>query len=491
MRSKANALLARNAFHLGIAQIASTALGILLSSVLGRSLGPADFGTLYLIITTSAFVGVIIEWGQNTFMIREMARGRSDESVLIGSALLFRLATTACACALAVTLVFVLGYDKYIVALTLLAIVVALPAILYEPLGFTFRGKDRMDIDALSNIFGKTALLVATFVALHLGGGLMEVILMQGVGGLATLVIGILFARRLSLKAKAAEPKVLRELLWHGAPIAAFTFVITSQPFVEIIMLSAFAGPTVVGWYGASRTIFGIAISPATIAIGASFPELSRASRSLPDLRRTIETAGRVLFIAAAFTSSALFLFADHVVSIIYGHGRFEQTPAILRVSAVFIPLIFFVSFLGAAMNAVGRTKAMFVISVFRIMSCAVMNWFLIDIWQQRFGNGAIILVIIAGVVEIPALIAYLALLPRGAVGKATTINLMRAYITAICTVLPISLLQPLALWYLAPLFALSFAIVALTTRLVLPSDVRTAIDLARGSIFAGPSTKP
>lgn len=489
MGSKANGLLARNAFHLGIAQIASTALAILLTSVLGRALGPTDFGTLYLIITTSAFVGVIIEWGQNTFMIREMARGRADEAVLIGSALLFRLATTACASALAVTIVFILGYDKHIVALTLLAIVVALPAILYEPLGFTFRGKDRMDIDALSHIVGKAALLVATIIALRFGGGLMEVILMQGVGGFATLVMGILFARRLSLKAKAAEPAVLRELLWQGAPIAAFTFVITSQPFVEIVMLSAFAGPTVVGWYGASRTIFGIAISPATIAIGASFPELSRTSRSLPDLRRTIEAAGRVLFIAAAFTSSALYLFADHVVSIIYGFGRFEHTPEILRMSAIFIPLIFFASFLGAAMNAVGRTKAMFVISVLRIIFCAVMSWLLIGTWQQHFGNGAIILVIIAGVVEIPAMAAYLALLPRGAVGTATIINLTRAYLTSICTVLPLSLLQPLELWYLVPLFTLLFAIIALTTRLVLPSDLRTAINLARGSIFARPGT--
>lgn len=318
----------------------------------------------------------------------------------------------------------------------------------------------------------------------------MEVILVQGVGGLSTLVLGILFARRLSLKVKPAQPVVLRELFWQGAPIAAFTFVITSQPFIEIMMLSAFAGSTVVGWYGASRTIFGIAISPATIAIGASFPELSRAARSLPDLRRTIESAGRVLFIAAAFTSAGLYLFADHVVSIIYGHGRFEQTPEILRVSAIFIPLVFFVSFLGAAMNATGRTKALFIIGVFRISCCALLNWFLIDIWQQRFGNGAIVLVIVAGLVEIPAMVAYLVWLPGGSVGKETLVNSMRSYITAICTVLPFTLLEPLSLWSLAPLFIMVFSIVALVVRLILPSDVRVAINLARGIIFTDPSTR-
>ena len=165
-------------------------------------------------------------------------------------------------------------------------------------------------------------------------------------------------------------------------------------------------------------------ISPAMILLAATFPELSRASRSLPDLRRMIDATGRVMFIAAAFTSSALYLFADHMVAIIYGHGRFVETASILRVSAIFVPLLFLVLVLASAMNAVGRNKAMAVISIVRIVFCVVFNWLLIGYWQQRFGNGAIGLVIIAGLAEIPATIACWALLPKGAVGSAVTLNL-------------------------------------------------------------------
>ena len=110
-----------------------------------------------------------------------------------------------------------------------------------------------------------------------------------------------------------------------------------------------------------------------------------------------IDATGRVMFIAAAFTSSALYLFADHMVAIIYGHGRFVETASILRVSAIFVPLLFLVLVLASAMNAVGRNKAMAVISIVRIAFCVVLNWLLIGYWQQRFGNGAIALVIIAG----------------------------------------------------------------------------------------------
>src|SRR5262245_4627680 len=133
MRSKATRLLVRNVFHLGVGQIASTALGILLTAVTARALGPADFGILYFIFTISAFVYVIVDWGQSTYLIREIARGRLDESELIGSALLIRLATTVCASVIAVAVTLVLGYDKHIVSLTLLAVLVGLPATLYSP----------------------------------------------------------------------------------------------------------------------------------------------------------------------------------------------------------------------------------------------------------------------------------------------------------------------------------------------------------------------
>ena len=57
--------------------------------------------------------------------------------------------------------------------------------------------------------------------------------------------------------------------------------------------------------------------------------------------------------------------------------------------------------------------------------------WLLIGYWQQRFGNGAIALVIIAGIAEIPAAIACLALLPKGAVGSAVTLDVVRACVAS------------------------------------------------------------
>jgi hypothetical protein len=159
-------------------------------------------------------------------------------------------------------------------------------------------------------------------------------------------------------------------------------------------------------------------------------------------------------------------------------------------VSAVFVPLLFLVFVLASAMNAVGRNKAMAVISVIRIVFCVIFNWLLIGYWQQRFGNGAIVLVIIAGVAEIPAVIACWALLPKGAVGSAVLLNVLRACVASLCTVVALSMLQPLGLLYLVPLFVLLFALTTMVTRLVLPSDLRFAMEMVRYKVLAPPARR-
>jgi hypothetical protein len=141
-------------------------------------------------------------------------------------------------------------------------------------------------------------------------------------------------------------------------------------------------------------------------------------------------------------------------------------------------------------MVAIGRNKAMAIISIVRIAICVVLNWLFIGYWQQRFGNGAIALVIIAGLAEIPATIACWVLLPKGAVGSAVTLNVVRACVASLCTGVPLSMLQPLGLLYLIPLFALLFAVTAMVTRLVSPSDLRLAVEIARSRLLASQATK-
>ena len=86
----------------------------------------------------------------------------------------------------------------------------------------------------------------------------------------------------------------LSGLVRGGGPIAVFFLAMAVQPFTDVI-LPKLAPPEVVGWYGAARNIMGLLLVPAAILGTASFPELSRLSSSVPDLRYALRAILRLL----------------------------------------------------------------------------------------------------------------------------------------------------------------------------------------------------
>lgn len=470
----------RNAFHLGVGQVATAVLGFVLVAALGRSLGASDFGVYYIVLTIWGFVGVAIDWGQGTYLVREAARGRSDQATFIGGALVVRTLGWGCALVLAAAIAKLSGYDDVIVILAPLAVLVGLPFALSQPLCFVLRGKERMDLDAIVQIVAKALTLIATLLVLAFGGGVIEVVIASGAGGIGALLVSLVLARQLDIKVAAPAREALYGHFRTGLPIAALALVILAQPLLDVLILSLFTGREVVGWYGAARSILGMTIAPAGILVTASFPEMVRVANVVPDLRRVLASNARLLLIVGAAAASVLYLFAPEIVAIIYGHQHFEQAVPILRVAAVFMPLICLGYSLGTATTAMLKMTEMALAKAVAVAVGAAVSFLAVGYFQARFGNGAIALVITAGFAEIFMLILFAAVLPRGAVTSATLIDLFRAYVTAASAALPLSTLGPLPLLVSAPLFMVAFGVIAMATRLVVPADIEAAIGLLR-----------
>ena len=76
------AAIARNAFYLVIGQVSTTALAIVFSAALGRSLGAGDFALYFLISSFATFAYVVVDWGQQFYVIREVARSHRKQSAV-------------------------------------------------------------------------------------------------------------------------------------------------------------------------------------------------------------------------------------------------------------------------------------------------------------------------------------------------------------------------------------------------------------------------
>jgi O-antigen/teichoic acid export membrane protein len=456
-------------------QVATLALSLILTAVLGRWLGAVEFGNYYLLVALSTFVYVFVDWGQSAYLIRESARRCEDGGIMLGGALAFRTAVAFVAALALAMLVRVLNYDGRTELLALIAVLCGLPLALSQAYGYMFRGRDRMDLDAAVAVTGKALTVAITVPVVVLGGGLPGVLLMQAVGSAGALVVAVRLAHNIGFKAQCPGREILQELACGGAPIAAFFLAMAAQPFIDVIVLSALAPPEVVGWYGAARTIMVAIFAPATILGAASFPELSRASGSVPDLRRALRAPLRLLLGLAALAVVGTYLFADVAVSIIYGRSHFDSAAAVLKIFAFVLPLLFVDVLFGTAITAVGKTKEISVVKALSVGVSTGLAIVFIPFCQTRFDNGGIGLVLAFGSSEVLMLTAFVRLLPRGAVDRGALLDLLRAAASAAGTVVIFWALPTITSWVAVPACVAVFMALALASGLFRRTDLVAA----------------
>jgi O-antigen/teichoic acid export membrane protein len=427
LASRQGGIVGRNAFYLFIGQIASTALSIVFNALLARMLGAADFGDYFLVISLTNFAYVAVDWGQSVYLIREVAQRPGDAGTLLGGSLILRSAFAALAVFLTILTVRLLGYGVRIQLLTGLSVACLLPLALSQPYGYLFRGRDRMDLDAMVSVTAKALTLVMAIPALLLGGHLPAAILVQGVAGTGALGVGILLARRIGLPSLSPNRETLWELAAAGASLAVLSLTISVETYIQAIVLSKLAPATVVGWYAAARNMMGVLFAPATIISTANFPEFSRAASDLTRLRHSIQRALRPLLGLGALAAVGTYLFADFAVSVIYGKGHFDPAAQVLQVFAPVLFLLFVNILLTAVVTAVGRARELAVAKLICLALNTGLAILLVPYFQARFQNGGLGLVVAFGLTEPLMVMACVWLVPRGAFAPGTLVDLVRA----------------------------------------------------------------
>ncbi|HZO51342.1 MAG TPA: oligosaccharide flippase family protein, partial [Bryobacteraceae bacterium] len=254
--------LARNVLNLLMGQISTTILTIILSAVIARTLGPSDFGLLYLITAVATFTYVLVDWGHGSYVIREVARNPERTGELMGTALAVRTGTALALIGPAVLIGWLLGYPIQTLGLIAGIIVAWLPVYLGLSFGWAFRGKERMEFDALIGVTLKLLSLVFGVTTLYTGGRIPSLLLAQGAAGLVTLAVAVFIYHRLNLGKLRLTRRMARELVVGGAPMVTMTVAVAFQPYMDANMLSRLSTPAVMGWYGAGAAFTSTLIAP-------------------------------------------------------------------------------------------------------------------------------------------------------------------------------------------------------------------------------------
>ena len=458
----------RNAFHLVLGQAITTALAIIFSAALGRTLGVDDFGVYFLIASFAAFAYLLVDWGQQYYVIREVARQPERGSLLLGSALVLRTAGAVLVAVPSGLAAWALGYDAITCWYAVVFIVVSLPFFLAQSYGMVFRARDRMGLDAWVSVANKIALLPLALAALALGRGLPGVLAAQALAGFLALAIAHLLYRQMTMGPLRYSSQTASEVLIGGSAFFTFSAACNVQPYIDVLILSKLAPVDVVGWYGASKNILGTLLAPALIFGAASFPHLSRAANG-GQFKAEVRAALRPILWLGTLAAIGTFLFADDAIAIVYGQ-HFGPSGIILKVYAPGFFLLFMNVLLATALFALGRAKAFSVAKWASVVVSTVLGLLLIPIFQERMGNGGIGVVVAFVSGELVVFGGGIFMLR---LGMDISVDMARALGAAALTLLLFWLVRPLPFLVGVPACVVAFLLCSVGLGLVRRADVQ------------------
>ncbi len=463
--------MVRNVFHLGLGQVASTVLTVLLTAAIARTLGASDFGLLYVVTSIATFTYVLVDWGHAAYVTREVARHPERTGELIGTVLALRAAMALLMGGFAVATTWVLGYDLRTRTLAALMIIAWLPTTSGLSYSWAFRGWERMDCDALINSVPKFTALILSLICLSLGGRLLALILVSAVSGTITLVLAIALYWRLRLPPLRVTRATGRELIRGGAPMLAIALIVAVQPYIDANVLYKLAPRGVVGWYGAAWGIAGTLVAPATILTATMYPRLSRASNDLDTFKRALRNAFRPLLLVAVLGAVGTYLFADFAVGIVYSRQKFGPAGGILRAFAPALLLVYIDLLLGNAILASGRAGWLAIAKVTAVVVMTALEFVLIPLCQARFANGGIGIMLAMTAGEL-VIVASALLMIRDFVDGRMVIDFLRGLLAGAATVWLMRLLPPVTPFIGIPVCVLAFLGMSIAIRLVNRSDL-------------------
>jgi O-antigen/teichoic acid export membrane protein len=466
------AVVARNAFNLVMGQVATTALAIVLSAALGRSLGPADFGVYFLVISFSSFAYVVVDWGQIYFVIREVARAPERGGEFLGTALALRTAGGFLVAGPTGLICWALGYDPRTCWLAVAFIGVTLPFFAAQSFTMVFRSRDRMGLEAAVSVVNKAAILALVLPALALGMGLSGVALGTALGGTLALMLAARLYRRVATGPLRPSWATAKEMLVGGSALVTMLVAVAVQPYLDVVILSRLAPPDHVGWFGAAKNIMGTLLAPSVILGAAVYPRLSRAARDLAWFGSEVQATLRPMLWLGALAGVGTFLFADTAISLVYGQRNFGPAGIILKVYGPGLFLIFIDVLFGNALTALNRVNALAFAKVASVVLSTGLDLLLIPIFQKT-GNAGLGVVISFVVSEIVVFGGALLLMPRGTIGMHVAMDLGRALGSAGVTGLVFHWMTPLPFYVGVPACVAVFAVVSFLFGLLRRSDVQ------------------
>ncbi len=389
-----------------LGKVGTTGLGIVISAILGRYLGPEGLGTYTFVLVFVTLFGAVGDWGLTLITVREASRNLGKAAEIIGNVLVIRLGLATLAATAAIISIHLLPYSGPIKFLTSLASLYLIALSLKTSFQIVFQVHLKLHNSAISEISANATVLIILVPLVFLQAGLPAIILAFLAGDIVAATVAAILARRIIALKPSLIHSTTRALVIEALPMGGILAVFTIYNRVDTVILSLYKGQEAVGYYGAAYRIYEVLVLGAAYFANAVLPTLSRLAHTEPHrVRDFYKRSFVVLTFLGIGVAIVNFVLSPLAIYITVG-SQFAPSVTPLRILSLALVVSYFNHLNGYTIIALGKQWHSFAIAVIALIFNVSLNFLVIPSYSYAgaalitFTTEAVIVILSLAVVS-------------------------------------------------------------------------------------------
>ena len=312
--------LLKNISYTSIGQFLNMIFAFILLPLAARYLGDEGFGKYSLASTLMFFVMLFSDLGLETLMTREFARKKKIAPKLISFAMGAKIGLLPFAITVMFLYLLFTSHDVETKQVILIFIGVGALGSFSQVMLSVFRGFEKMQYEASSNLFEKALLVVLSLFVFLNGFGVRTFATAFLIAAFIKmlLVVFLISQKFFKFKISFSLPKnvlLLRSSLFFGISV----FLAMSYNRIDIIMLSSMKTMQEVAWYSAAYRLLNLTYIISSVLVTSFLPQLSQAVHEKQLLSSLFFKGVKLIALIAIPMVPFIYLLAREIVLVLFG----------------------------------------------------------------------------------------------------------------------------------------------------------------------------
>lgn len=325
-----NKTVVRNVGWLIACRIIKALLGIVVSVLTARFLGPSNYGRVAYASSITAFFAPVVLLGFNSILVQELLFNRDEEGVILGSAIFSTLLCSFAGIAMTALTAFLIdpsdGESVAVCAVFSISLIFQAT----ELIQYWFQAKYKSKTIALVGLFAYIVVSAYKILLLVLKVDVYWFALTNAFDYLIISAVLLLLYKKGKHQKLSFSTKVFRRLFKSGRYYIVSSLMIVVFAQTDKIMIKAMLGNDQNGYYSAAVACAAMTITFFSAIIEAMRPYILEGKQQNNDLfEERLKSLYTILSWSALFCSIVFYVFADLIVRLLYGNAYIETSSAL------------------------------------------------------------------------------------------------------------------------------------------------------------------